>query len=337
MIVRIGLIVVAGLMTASVACAEEIPSNAELFRMLKEQQRTISELRAELKQTRQAQRTAGKSWRRKDETAARQVRRKAARKAVAATAPSQAYAMYTDGPAAPARGAYVGIFGGWGSGGSSTATQLGTAFIPEAAGGPLAVNATGQTNTSSFGFAGAQIGYEWSYGSRLLPALEIEGLYLPRTQQHATLENPTTRLPEHTFDDTFPTRTAVVLANAVVGFRTPYQSVTPYIGGGIGAAHISIDGASSTQINPPEAGINHFNSDPNSSAWAFAAQAKAGVRVALGSNAYVFGEYRYLYVGSADQIFGPTVYPTHVPTTAWTVRFGDTSYNLVDFGVGLNF
>ena len=37
-------IVAAGLMTASAAHADDIPSNAELFRMLKAQQQTISEL-----------------------------------------------------------------------------------------------------------------------------------------------------------------------------------------------------------------------------------------------------------------------------------------------------
>ena len=51
-------IVAAGLMTASAAHAEDVPSNAELFRMLKAQQQTISELRAELKEAKQERRTA---------------------------------------------------------------------------------------------------------------------------------------------------------------------------------------------------------------------------------------------------------------------------------------
>ena len=113
--------------------------------------------------------------------------------------------------------------------------------------------------------------------------------------------------------------------------------MTPYLGGGIGAARVSASGANSLQTSPPEPGINHFNSDPDSSVWTFAAQAKAGVRVALGPHAYVFGEYRYLYVGSNDQMFGNTVYATHVPTTAWTVRFDDASYHLGSVGLGFNF
>jgi len=124
----------------------------------------------------------------------------------------------------------------------------------------------------------------------------------------------------------------------VVGFRTPYQSITPYIGGGIGAANVSINGATSTQIDPPEAGINHFNASPDSSAWTFAAQAKAGARLALGdSGAYLFGEYRYLYVGGVNQVFGSTVYPGHAPTSPWTTSFGGTSHHLAAGGVGFSF
>jgi opacity protein-like surface antigen len=344
MTVRKGLIVVAGLMTASVAHAEDIPTNAELFRMLKEQQRTISELRAELKQARQEQRAAATTQRHEVETAprtaAKPAGREAAREAMAATTPAQAHAMVTNWPAAqptPSRGAYVGVFGGGGVGGASSITQRGTAFFTEAAGGPLAVNATGQPGTRGVGLVGAQIGHEWTYGSRFLPALEIEGFYLASGTQRANLDNTNVRLAEQTFDTAFPMNTTVLLANAVLGFRTPYPGITPYIGAGAGVARVSIHGASSTQINPAEPGINHFNSGSDSSAWTFAAQAKAGVRLALGSSAYVFGEYRYVFVGSTDQTFGSTVDPTHVPTSPWTVRFDDMSYHLAVGGIGFNF
>lgn len=241
-------------------------------------------------------------------------------------------ALAQEGP----RSSYVGLFGGAGRGSFGTVTQVGTALFPAVVGGPLDVHATGQPGTSGVGFVGLQIGHEWSYGSGLLPALEIEGLYLAGTQ-HATLDNPGPRLPEHTFDDTFPMHNAVLLVNGVLGFRTPYQAVTPYVGGGIGAAYISISDANSAQINPAEPGINHFNSDASSSAWAFAAQAKAGVRIAIGDRAYVFGEYRCLFVDSSDHVFGPTDYPTHVPTTNWSVHLGDMSYHLAAGGIGFKF
>ena len=256
-------IVAAGLMTASAAHAEDVPSNAELFRMLKAQQQTISELRAELKQAKQERRTV--TPREATAPAAKPAGRDAARETVAVAPPAQAYAMYNKGPAVvPARtgGAYVGVFGGGGSRGGTDVSQLGTVFFVEAVGGPLAVDATGRTSSGGVGFGGAHLGYEWSYGTYLRPALEIEGFYLAGNQPRATLVTPTDRFAEHSFDKTFPTRTTVLLANMVVGFNTPYQGITPYIGGGIGAANVSINGATSTQTDPAEPGINHFNASP---------------------------------------------------------------------------
>ncbi len=237
----------------------------------------------------------------------------------------------------PARGVYVGVFGG---GGVSTATdvdQLGTAFFTEASGGPLAVNAKGRTGSDGAWFVGGQVGHEWSSGSVVLPAFEIEGFYLDTGTRRATLENPSNRIPEHTFDDSLPTNSSVFLVNLVLSSSTSFHGLTPYVGGGIGGARVNIDGARSFQINPAEGDINHFNSGPDSSVWTFAAQIKAGARVALGSNAYLFGEYRYLYVGSTDQIFGPTVDDSHVPTTAWTVRIDDMSQHLGTVGIGFDF
>ena len=258
-------IVAAGLMTASAAHADDTPSNAELFRMLKAQQQTISELRAELKASKRERSAATPREVREAATAARPAGRDAAKETVVAAPPAQAYAMYTKGSAVlptPGHGAYVGVFGGGGSRNSSSVSQFGTAFFPEAVGGPLAIDAMGRTGSGGVGFGGAHLGYEWSHGAYLRPALEIEGFYLAGNQQRATLLNPTARLVEQAFDNTFPTRTTVLLANMVVGFRTPYQGITPYIGGGIGAANVSITGATSTQTDPPEAGINHFNARP---------------------------------------------------------------------------
>lgn len=346
---RVGLIVIASLMIANVAHAESVPSNAELFRMLKEQQQIISELRAELKQVKQGQRETAASQPAKVDTAAVPVGGAGTAMAGAAPAQAQSSAAYTEGPAAvpqpQGRGAYVSLFGGVGRGGDGSVSQSGTVFLPEVAGGPLAVDAAGHSGSKNTAFGGAQIGYEWSHRSRLMPALgvnllpavEVEGFYMSGTDRRATLENPNVRLAEQTFDDTFSMNTTVILANAVIGFETPYSNITPYIGGGVGAALISTDSASSSQMNPVEPGINHFGAASDSAALAFAAQAKAGVRVAVGDNAYVFGEYRYLYIGGADQTFGSTVDPAHAATTAWKVRFGDTSYNLVNVGVGVGF
>src|SRR4029077_13802207 len=56
----------------------------------------------------------------------------------------------------PARGFYVGVFGGGGIADPGTITQLGTAFFIEAQGGPLSVNAKGQPGTSGVGMVGGQ-------------------------------------------------------------------------------------------------------------------------------------------------------------------------------------
>ena len=130
---------------------------------------------------------------------------------------------------------------------------------------------------------------------------------------------------------------AAFLTNVVLSVQTPFQAITPYVGGGIGAACVTISGADSLQVGPPEPGVNHFNSGPDSSSWGFAAQAKAGLRVPLGEVAYLFAEYRYLYVGSTTYIYGSTVYPTHVPTTDWTVHFNDMSHHLGVVGIGFRF
>lgn len=238
----------------------------------------------------------------------------------------------------PARGVYAGVFGGGGFSSATDVTQLGTVYFIEAAGGPLAVNAKGRTNSGGGGFVGGQIGYELSSSPSLVrPAFEIEGFYLDTGTRRATLDNPNNRLAEHTFDTTYPMNSAVFLANMVLSFPTSYPGVTPYIGGGIGGALVTIDGAKSLQTNPSEGALNHFNSGPDSSAWTFAGQIKAGVRVAISQNAYVFGEYRFLYVGAVDQTFGPTVNAGHAPTSAWTARFDGTSYHLATAGIGFDF
>jgi len=245
-------------------------------------------------------------------------------------------ALAEDGGGTAARGLYAGIFGGGGGRSSGDVTQRGTVFFSEAVGGPMAVNATGQTDSSSAWLFGAQIGHEWAFRS-VLAAVELEGLYLPGRTQHARLENPTDRLAEQTFDDSFKMSSGVILGNLVLNFPASDRSVTPYIGGGIGFARVSITGADSTAINPPEAGVNHFNSGTDSSVWSFAAQAKAGVRFALDEHTYLFGEYRYLLIDATDQKFGSTAYSTHAPTSEWTARFDATSYHLATFGIGMSF
>lgn len=236
---------------------------------------------------------------------------------------------------------YIGGFGGGLYSDSTRVSQMGTAYFLEAQGGPLAVNARGSTKKTSSGFGGVQIGYEWSRcpfyigcsGWSISPALELEG-YWYKHKKKGHLTNPTTRLDEHDFLDSFHLNTGVYLANAVFALNNPcWCRFTPYVGLGVGAARISANKAKSIQTDPPERGVNHFNSKRNDSDWTFAAQVKAGIRYNVCQSLHFFGEYRYLFIDSSNYIFGSTVYPNHAATSPWNVKVRNLQYNAFAFGI----
>lgn len=233
-------------------------------------------------------------------------------------------------------GTYVGAFGGLGYSGNNNASQKGTAFFSSSQGGPLYVNANGDVSSNT-GIWGLYVGYAWSGWQHtswtVIPAAELEGYYLHNVQS-GHLINPTARLPEHNFFDSFPMKTGVYLINAVFTFKNPAnERIDPYLGIGIGGAHISILGANSLQTAPPESGVNHFNSSTGASSWLFATQAKAGLHVSLSTHWSLFGEYRLLYLPSSSYTFGSTQYPTHVPTTRWSAGISNMFYNMAAAGL----
>ncbi len=235
---------------------------------------------------------------------------------------------------------YVGLFGGGIYSNSTKMTQKGVALFAEDEGGPLAVEARGDTKGTGSGFGGVQIGYEWAKrpleicsGWTIVPAAEIEAYwYSPTKKGDLFNTTDTDRLPEHDFLDTFPMNVGVYLANALLSLNNCWR-LSPYIGLGVGATRISIHHATSLQLAPPEPGINHFNSDRNDASWAFAAQVKAGLRYNICKSLHIFGEYRYLFVDFSNYIFGSTVYPTHAHTTAWNVKVKNIHYNAFAFGI----
>lgn len=245
-------------------------------------------------------------------------------------------------PPSALSGIYLGGFGGRGSLNDFQVTQSGVAmFSPtlnaEGIGSltePLAIDATGNVDTNSVGFGGLHLGYEWLVPSWVVtPAIELEGIYFKKTFD-TELDNSSIVLTEHDFDDSFPTKTAVVLVNVVFQLNCFHMSLLhPYIGIGLGAAKLSINGADSSQVNPPEPNTNHFNSDEDSSDWTFAAQAKAGLRLTLNEHLRLFAEYRFLYLGNTEFTFGSTTYPTHVPTTSWKVDFDNMYSNAGVLGI----
>jgi opacity protein-like surface antigen len=126
-----------------------------------------------------------------------------------------------------------------------------------------------------------------------------------------------------------PVTSKVFLSNFILNFQLEnQQKLSPYIGAGIGAAVMDIKNADSTQTSPLEVGINHFNSNPNSSDTAFAAQLKFGTTYQITQHISAFFEYRWLYTASSQYLFGSTVYTTHGETAPWKVNLGSQQYNM---------
>ena len=237
---------------------------------------------------------------------------------------------------------YLGIFGGGGSFSTNSLNQKGTALFSSSKGGPLAVNAFGVGSNNSIGVGGVHVGYKWldllkekkQSKWSLVPATELEGYYLGGTQGGDDLNNATDRLDEHDFKTTYPMHTGVFLANAVLTIdHSDRNKIHPYVGAGLGAAIISISGATSTQKSPPEPGINHYNSNPDASDWTFATQAKIGLRFDLTPSSSVFAEYRFLYLSPTEYTFGSTQYPAHAATTNWNVHVGGLYNNIGTVGI----
>lgn len=234
---------------------------------------------------------------------------------------------------------YIGAFGGEVFSNSPSMRQTGTAFFIEAQGGPLAVDARGRSRKKCAGFGGVQIGYalapkqmgcsNWS----IVPAAEVEALFYSHTRE-GLLINPTERIEAHDFLNSFSMDAGVYLVNGVVSLKSCHLGkFSPYLGAGVGAARISMHKAYSLQVDPPEPGVNHFNSKRSDSSWTFAAQGKAGLGYDIFENVRIFGEYRFLYLDTSRFNFGSTVFPGHAATTTWNVDVNSTWYNAFSFGI----
>src|SRR5262249_53908743 len=137
------------------------------------------------------------------------------------------------------RGWFANFFGGGGGSSNNGISQQGTAFFPAASGGPLLVNATGNPDSRAGWVGRLRDGRDWQgraigdNGWGILPAAELEGYYLGTRQTAAGLNNPTTRLPEHSFNDSFGLNIGVFMADAVLSVKTPGSIFFPYAGGGV--------------------------------------------------------------------------------------------------------
>lgn len=232
---------------------------------------------------------------------------------------------------------YIGAFGGGIFSNSTNNSQLGTVFFLEGLGGPLVVNAKGRTKSTSSGFGGVQVGYEWFKNDcsdwSIATALELEGFWFSHNKK-GHLFNDSTRLYESDFLDSYRLDTGVYLANAVFALNSRcLGGFSPYIGVGIGASRISLNNAKSFQAAPLEEDINHFNTRKNDSAWTFAAQAKAGLRYNFCNIVHLFAEYRYVFIDSSNYILGATSVPGHPVTSPWNFKVHNVNYNAAVIGV----
>ena len=234
---------------------------------------------------------------------------------------------------------YVSAFGGWGSFYADSINQSGVEFFSESEGGPLSVDANGDGSHSTAHMLGMNIGYKFSELSptaaswHFTPAIELESYYVTGTQSSNNLVNNTDRLEARAFDATYPMDTGVFLLNGVLNLSHGESKIHPYAGLGVGLAFVSIEGATATQTDPSEPGINDYNSNQNASSWTFAAQTKLGVSYEVSERANIFLEYRFLYLAPSDYTFGNTQYSTNVVTTDWDVSVGDMYYNMLVVGV----
>jgi opacity protein-like surface antigen len=238
---------------------------------------------------------------------------------------------------------YIGFFGGGGSSNNLNANQFATAFFVEANGGPLSINAFGPLNNTQASFFGAQLGYQaqeiflksssqWTLG----PAAELEGLSISKRSFNGSLNNSTVRIPEHDFMVSYPMRSTIFLANAILSINHAHLPIHPYVGFGIGNAIVRISEASATQLNPAEVGVNHYNANASDTNSTFAGQMKLGFSYDVNKYVSLFAEYRRLYLASTHFVFGSTVYDNHVPTSSWQVNLSSQRYNLSDVGVRFN-
>ncbi len=241
----------------------------------------------------------------------------------------------------PLTGVYASVFGGGGSMMSGVSlVQLATALYDKDDGGPVAVNAKGSSNSSSFWLVGGNIGYNWftkpvsSMGFNVSPSIELEGLYIGQHKIKGSHQNNKDASFTHIFKLTLPADTGVGLVNMVFDFcHQSCPKLHGYIGAGLGIGLTSISNAKAIQTTPPEPGINHFKGDSSDEGLSLAVQPKLGMLFDCSSRISLFAEYRFLYLSNSNYEFGSTTVPGHVATTSWLLKMGSQLMNIGVVGI----
>ncbi|ORE91143.1 outer membrane protein [Aurantimonas sp. 22II-16-19i] len=106
------------------------------------------------------------------------------------------------------------------------------------------------------------------------------------------------------YDDTSKASIWTIMANAYVDVGT-YGRITPYIGAGIGAAHVSYSDSSTTE-NCPECvptWVPYEGTHPGLSSWRFASSLMAGASVDITEQLKIDAGYKYTRI-SGGKAFG---------------------------------
>jgi outer membrane protein OmpA-like peptidoglycan-associated protein len=209
-------------------------------------------------------------------------------------------------PQAQAQGWYVGVEGGWShlNTSSTTVTLNGLVVNPLVNGGP-----TGSLtpNVSEGYAAGGFIGYE----GILIPNLRLEGEVVYRGQNLNSVSGG----GGGTVTTTGSINSLGLMANLLYDFKN-VSRWTPYIGGGIGAADVKLDGVGIPTLSP----LTFSNST-----WEFAYQAIGGVKYNWSPNWSVGLDYRYF----------ATLNPTFSTTIGGVPVSAKTKYNTHNVMLGI--
>lgn len=127
-------------------------------------------------------------------------------------------------------------------------------------------------------FAGLKAGYEFETQAWANAAFEFEGFYSRADADFDIAPGVTTSGDIHA---------VALMANAYVKFK-PMWHLRPYVGGGIGAAHLWLRDA---EVNVPGVGKVGI---PDDEGWTFAYQGIAGFDVRINEHWSVFAEYHAL-------------------------------------------
>lgn len=147
-------------------------------------------------------------------------------------------------------------------------------------------------------FAGLRAGYAFNPPGPIKPALELEAAY-HRLNFHSYTRSHTSRY-DFKSDTEADNQTLTTIINGVL--RYDLGRFRPYVGVGIGAAHVWLTDTVETNryVNGANARVTHHFGDRDQ--FSFAAQGLVGAEYLVSDRVSLFAEYRPLFVRNEQQV-----------------------------------